>query len=191
MCGRFILYTDEEQREIRRIIDKVNEKYHTKLEKGDISPSQVAPVYKTGMELDLMHWGFETSFSKKLLINSRSETVLEKPIFRSDFLERRCLIPAQGFYEWDKAKNKYLFKTDEPVLYLGGFYQMKDDGERFTILTKEAEQPVSSIHNRMPVIVPPEKTNQYLESSDGALELLTTTIDLKQIPCGNRQISFI
>lgn len=71
MCGRYVLYTDDEQREIRRIIDAVNEKHHVQLKKGDIYPSQIAPVYKNDMDLDLMSWGYKTHYSKNLIINAR------------------------------------------------------------------------------------------------------------------------
>lgn len=187
MCGRFILYTSEEQREIRRIIDEVNEKHHVRLKQGDIYPSQIAPVYKNEMELDVMVWGYKTHYSKSLLINARSETVMEKKTFRGDFMERRCLIPAAGFYEWDKFKEKYIFETDRPLLYLGGFYRSSPSGNHFVIMTKPALEPVVSIHKRMPVLISPNKAEAYLADPDAAITLLTDdSLSLKRRACSGQ-----
>lgn len=109
MCGRYVLYSDKEQAEIKEIIEEVNKKHHFVVKKGDVYPSNLAPIYaptpdQNGKSLEVMKWGYEVSFRKGLLINARSETILEKKTFKKDFLERRCIVPAASFYEWDQEK---------------------------------------------------------------------------------------
>ena len=189
MCGRYVLYTSDEIEEINAIIQEVNDKHHLQLKKGDIYPTNTAPVYApcpdhNGMSLELMKWGYEKHFKKKtLLINARSETVLEKTTFKNDFLERRCLIPAEGFYEWNAEKEKFLFTGNSHLIYLGGFYHKDKDGqENFIIMTKSPVEPVADIHNRMPVIIPKENTNNWLYKTENAIHLMNENlVDLKRV----------
>lgn len=189
MCGRYVLYTSDEIEEINAIIQEVNDKHHLQLKKGDIYPTNTAPVYApcpdhNGMSLELMKWGYEKHFKKKtLLINARSETVLEKTTFKNDFLERRCLIPAEGFYEWNAEKEKFLFTGNSHLIYLGGFYHKDKDGqENFIIMTKSPVEPVADIHNRMPVIIPKENTNNWLYNTENAIHLMNENlVDLKRV----------
>ena len=75
-------------------------------------------------------------------------------MFRESVLHRRCIIPAKHFYEWDPDKNKVtFFRQDKPVVYLAGFYNRFQDEERFIILTTQANASVSSVHDRMPLIL--------------------------------------
>lgn len=178
MCGRYVLYTDKEQAEIRQIIEDVNRKYHFEVKKGDIYPSNKAPIYapvpdQNGKSLEVMTWGYEVSFRKGLLINARSETILEKKTFKKDFLERRCIVPAASFYEWDQKKNKYLFhdKHDE-VLYIGGIYRQHQDESDYVILTKTPVEPVAAVHDRMPVIIPHSKINEWLYDTNAAMAMV-------------------
>lgn len=183
MCGRYVLYTSDEIEEINAIIQEVNNKHHIQLKKGDIYPTNTAPVYApcpdhNGMSLELMKWGYEKHFKKKtLLINARSETVLEKTTFKNDFLERRCLIPAAGFYEWNVEKEKFMFTGDSHLIYLGGFYHKdKDRQEDFVIMTKLPVDPVAEIHNRMPVIIPKANASDWLYNTDDAIRLMRSDL---------------
>ena len=91
------------------------------------------------------------------------------------FLERRCLIPASGFYEWDTQKNKYYFKrSDGKVLYLGGFYRNEDGENKFIILTKQSTPPVDKYHHRIPVIVDNDIKEYYLNDTDFARQFIST-----------------
>lgn len=177
MCGRYVLYTDQEQAEIRQIIEEVNKKHNFQVKKGDIYPSQKAPVFKgtpdhNGKYLDVMNWGYEVSFRKGLLINAKSETVLEKRTFSKDFKERRCLIPAQAFYEWDKEKNKIMFHSGNDLIYLGGIFRQHEDKEEYVILTKEPIKIVEEVHNRMPVIIPKNLAENWLYDTNDAIGIM-------------------
>lgn len=117
---------------------------------------------------------------KGVLINARAETVTDKLTFRKSFLERRCLIPASGFYEWDTQKNKYYFnRSDGKVLYLGGFYRNEDGENRFIILTKQSTPPVEKHHNRIPVIVGEDIKELYLNDTDFAGHFILTDNQIK------------
>lgn len=179
MCGRYVLYTDKEQAEIREIIEEVNKKHNFQVKKGDIYPSNMAPIYaptpdQNGKSLEVMKWGYEVSFRKGLLINARSETILEKKTFKKDFLERRCIVPASGFYEWDKDKNKYIFQAkDDEALYIGGVFRQHENESEYVILTKAPVEPVVAVHDRMPVIIPHSKAEEWLYDDNAAMGIVT------------------
>jgi putative SOS response-associated peptidase YedK len=136
-----------------------------------------------------MRWGLVPSWAADLsignsLINARSENILEKPAFKEAFRKRRCLIPADGFYEWKRAgaaKQPYHFgRADGGVLAFAGVWDRwkSPQGiwiESCSILTTDANALLKDVHDRMPVIVPPE---QYAVWLDPAVE---DSPDLKQI----------
>ena len=101
-----------------------------------------------------MAWGFPQYQKKGLLINARAETVLERKMFRDSALHRRCIIPAKHFYEWDADKNKVTFlMEDQSAIFMAGFYNRFQDEDRFIILTTQANESVSPVHHRMPLIL--------------------------------------
>jgi len=127
---------------------------------------------EAGRELTWMRWGFISPWSKDpnrgpLLINTRAETAAEKPAFRSAFKSRRCLIPADGFYEWKKAGNKkqpHYFRVAGGQLFaFAGLWEKWQAIESCTILTTEANELSAQIHDRMPVIL---SSNDYSEWLD-------------------------
>jgi putative SOS response-associated peptidase YedK len=133
-----------------------------------------------------MRWGFIPHWYKKpndgpLLINARSETIAEKPAFRAACRERRCLIPMTGFYEWTKDEEgkrwPWYIHADGP-LALAGVWQDWSNGEdslrTCAVVTTTANDPMSQIHKRMPVIVSQDKWGLWLgEQGHGAARLMT------------------
>ena len=189
MCGR-IYIDDGTEREVRRIIGALKRGQKdqeaaegrsllSSPESGvkDIHPSEKAAVLAAPQGtflLEAMRWGFPSFRSGQLLINARCESALEKPVFAESLLSRRCVIPAAGFYEWDREKNKVTFYAPEqPCIYLAGFYNLFDSQDRFIILTREANEDMAPVHDRMPLILPeeeigdwilePGKTKEYLQ----------------------------
>ena len=155
MCGRF--YVDEETaKEVERVVQNVDLRMRN-MHFGDLYPSQTAGILTgdvSGLDLKEMNWGFPQYQKKGLLINARAETALERKTFRESVLHRRCIIPAKHFYEWDSDKNKVtFFQQDKTAVYLAGFYNRFQDEERFIILTTQANASLSSVHERMPVIL--------------------------------------
>ncbi|WP_270578106.1 SOS response-associated peptidase [Anaerostipes caccae] len=154
MCGRYFI-TEETIRKAEELVKTIDLSLAGRRE---IYPSQSAPIIiKRGEEYasELCNWGFPRYDKKGLMINARSETALERRMFRKSLIERRCLILATGFYEWDREKNKIAFyKESSPVIFMAGFYRPDEDGgDRFVILTTQANQSVREIHERMPIIV--------------------------------------
>ncbi len=170
MCGRYF-FDGETQAEVVRIVGRVKGS-HMEEHWGDICPSQAAPVLtgrSPGLLLEEMCWGFPEQQRKGLLINARCETVLERRMFRDSILQRRCVIPAKGFYEWNKDREKVVFSTEEPVLYMAGFYNWFQEEDRFIILTTAANASVSPVHDRMPLILDSAELQDWVYE-DSSLE---------------------
>ena len=175
MCGVFYV-DDDTMREIEKIARKIDRKQAAT---GDVYPSQPALILRADhgeMVSEVLKWGYEAYGKKKPIFNARSETVWERPMFRYDFEERRCLIPAGKFYEWKqdgtKQKEKYEFFSPDKILYLAGIYHKDPEGDRFTILTRAAEGCMTGIHHRMPLILYKRDMEKWLFSKEDARKLL-------------------
>lgn len=178
---------EEEIIEIRAIIQEINRRYADKpeyqMKSGEIFPTDTVLVL-TGRSIEarLFRWGFPRRQDKGVIINARSETVLEKNIFRQAFLKRRCIIPSTGFYEWKKAagsrkKDKYLLRwSDSPMLYMAGIYMEDFQAglplSGFVILTTKASPSVQVIHDRMPVILSRQEQADWLQDEAWARHVL-------------------
>ncbi len=187
MCGRFTLTLDpgelQELLSLGPFIHIVQPRYN-------IAPSQPIPIVKDVRErsVELYKWGLVPFWADDpgigyRMINARSETAQEKPSFRAAFKYRRCLILADGFFEWragDKGTSKipYLFKlkNDDPFTFAGLYehWQAPDGGELHTctILTCEPNQLVSKVHNRMPVMLGEEARWKWLVPEADARDLM-------------------
>lgn len=167
MCGRYTLFTDKELKEIDDIIQQLaNDPNRGKMKTGEICPTDVAPVLTAEKHKAVPHlfsWGFPSFHGKSVIINARSETVHDKPMFRSSFEKRRCVIPSTGFYEWDCNKKKFMYSMpDSPLLYMAGIYNQFEGENRFVILTAEANSSVSDVHERMPVVLLKNQVAEWL-----------------------------
>ena len=188
MCGRYTLKTP-----INVLVEHFGiEEYPSSLVPSyNIAPTQeVAAVVEEDekRKLEAFRWGLIPSWAKdpaigNKMINSRAETVSEKPSFRSAFKKRRCLIVADGFYEWQKTddgKQPYHFKMKDssPFAFAGLWETWDKEGEEIrscSIITTDANDLMSEIHHRMPVILPPENYEAWL---DPGLEEKETLMDL-------------
>lgn len=146
----------------------------------NIAPSQSAPVILaggTGREARLMQWGLVPSTAVEprvgnRMINARAETLLEKPSFRELVSRRRCLIPADGFFEWRRDGEKtpvWVHSKDRQPFAFAGLWDTWRGGKQsgalhtFTIITTQANELLSGIHPRMPVIYDPDQSQRWLE----------------------------
>lgn len=181
MCGRFSLYTDLEQ--IKEQFDvQVGISEEDYSPSYNIAPSQsILAIINDGANNRMGHlkWGLIPSWTndEKIgykMINARSETVDEKPSYRNAFIQRRCILPMNSFYEWiakEKEKIPMLIKMKNNELFaVAGIWETwkKENGETIkscTILTTEANALVKTIHDRMPVILPPERMQNWLDPS--------------------------
>ena len=179
MCGRFTLTAPPDQ--VASLFDLPQEP--VVVPRYNIAPTQPVAVVrmnsqKAAREWALTYWGLIPSWSKDpsigaRMINARSETVTEKPAFRAAFKRRRCLVPANGFYEWQKqGKGKqpfYITTPDGAPFAIAGLWEYWEgaDGsalESCTLLTTSANALMAPLHDRMPVIVAPEDYTQWLGS---------------------------
>ncbi len=177
MCGRFALWITLNILDHYGIADDPGNVFHPSY---NIAPGQdIVAVVQTPADRQLVHlrWGLIPSWTKNLTkapksINARSETVWDKPSFRSAIRYRRCLIPANGFLEWKKSgirKQPYLIRFENLELFsMAGIWESwknPETGETIdscAILTTCANEAVSAIHDRMPVIVKPEDYSTWL-----------------------------
>jgi putative SOS response-associated peptidase YedK len=188
MCGRYTLSTPTEL---------LSDLY--KLESAiavsprfNIAPTQEAPVMRMdstdqARKLDLLKWGLVPFWAKEpsignRMINARAETVAEKPAYRVSFRRKRCLIPADGFYEWQATggpKQPFFFhRRDGHPLAMAGLWDRWDKGdhpplETFTILTTSANEVVAPVHKRMPVILEEPVFDRWLDPEREHIESLS------------------
>jgi putative SOS response-associated peptidase YedK len=186
MCGRFALLAPGPA-----IAQQFGvEVTHEIAPRYNIAPTQpVAAVrldQKGGRELTYFQWGLIPSWAKdpkigSRMINARSETVAEKPSFRAAFKRRHCLLPASGFYEWQKLNGRkqpvYIHAADDSIFGLAGLWEMWHDPdggviETCTILTTSPNEMMESIHNRMPVIIEAEDYSMWLDPGDNPQQTL-------------------
>ena len=192
MCGRYSNAKDLS--ELLRVVDVVmgvgfGPRYN-------IAPTQSAPVIlmDKGPEMKLMRWGLIPAWSKDergdALINARSETLRTRAAFREAYAKRRCLVPADSFYEWKEMDGKkqpfrVMLKTGAPFCFAGLWERwikppssgLEDTDleeappsqtvESFTIITMQANPTIARLHNRMPVILQPEHYRWWLENRPG------------------------
>ena len=188
MCGRYSLTTPEEA--LRRLFRYEGPALNL-APRYNIAPTQEVPAVRLaatvgggGMEdgareLAMLRWGLIPAWAKEAaignrMINARSETVSEKPAFRNAFRERRCLILADGFYEWTKtngAKQPYrIHRADDgPFAFAGLWERWRQAGETVescTIVTTDANDALRPIHHRMPVILDAEDYDAWLDAED-------------------------
>lgn len=206
MCGRFVSATPP---------DQIAAYFGTEAPEALLEPSyNVAPtndVYAvladgSARHLDAFHWGLVPLWAKdpkigSKMINARAETLAEKNAFKSAFKRRRCLIPADGFYEWHKrpdapAKAKkqpyFIHRVDgEPVAFAGLWEVWKGpdkDQEPLrscTIITTSPNDTMARIHDRMPVILPPSAWDTWLDRDNDDLDLLGKLL----VPCAAQLIT--
>lgn len=178
MCGRYTLYHHEEDLEAIFKLDEslvVEPRYN-------IAPTQAAVVVRAterGVIAEEMRWGLiprwvdDPRTFRANLFNARSETAAAKPSFRESLKRFRCLVPASGFFEWQRrgnSKHPHLIRkrTDEPLAF-AGLYSVWNSGEErlstFSILTTAANAFMKPLHDRMPVIVNPEHFDSWLDGS--------------------------
>lgn len=179
MCGRFTLTLDPVV--LREAFD-LGEMPPDWIPRYNIAPSQPVAVIADAKtrNVDFMRWGLVPSWAKDIsigdrLINARSETLAEKPSFRSALAKRRCLILADGFFEWKKSENKsgpsmpfYIQMEDKSPFAFAGLWEIwhapgGDVLKSCTIVTCEPNARVAPIHNRMPVIFNPKDAWVWLE----------------------------
>lgn len=165
MCGRFYILAEEAGETVVQ----------------EIFPTQEVEVL-TRYGRRRMRWGIPQIIGKGVMINARAETVAVKPMYSRSFATNRCLVPAQGFYEWlhqedKKTKDKYrLDRADGEKMMMAGIY---NEQGQFVIITQPPNETVKPLHDRMPVVMPsPEIQELWLHADSLAEPLLTMNLDV-------------
>lgn len=197
MCGRYQFSTGEykEFQQIVRDAQRRSSGQHNELNfpmAGDIAPTDEAPVLvASGSKVvaEFQRWGIP-GWRGDLMINARAETVCEKPMFRRSIAAQRCVVPATGYYEWDKEKHKYFFQIPGKPLYLAGIFDNVEGVNCFVVLTTKPNTTVHDIHDRMPLLLSSEQIRPWLTSAQDALQLLTIVPPALVKTCEDGQLTF-
>ena len=173
MCSRYYINSNMIM-EIEKAMSGIDSKVLQQHFPTDIRPTDTVPIVEmteSGLQISLCKWGYPLAKGKNLVINARVESVLDKPSFRNGILHHRVLIPASGFYEWNRMKEKSSFtKPDASILYMAGFYDWFENERRFVILTTAANGSMIKVHARMPLIL--EKGQRMVWFDDRKMEMI-------------------
>jgi len=190
MCGRFVSASPPDQ--IARYFDAVDETGGAEPNYNVAPTTDVFAVLVDGgvRKLESLHWGLVPHWAKdpsagNRMINARAETLAEKSAYKSAFRKRRCIIPADGFYEWKKVPGQkakqpmFIHRADDEPLAFAGLWSVwrsKEDPTQelhsCTIITGEPNEKVAEVHDRMPVILPPSAWPTWLAPEVDDLDLL-------------------
>lgn len=199
MCGRLVINLSLETiTEIHGIIQKIDRDLNPQY---NVAPTQDIPIVRQDTDgvrtLSFVHWGLIPSWAKDTsigsrMINARAETVAEKPAFRAAFKHRRCLIPVSGYYEWqllpDGRKQPYYIhpNSNTPLNFAGLWEQWQSpEGENIqscSIITTAATSTLSSIHERMPVVLTQSAYDIWLDNSTPREELSKLLVPVNNMP---------
>lgn len=182
MCGRFTQKSERPDIQLEFYIKGWNSEPDVSY---NVAPSQNAGVIindGTGNKFSLFRWGLVPGWSKDpnigfKMINARAETIAQKPSYKKPFRSKRCLIPANGFYEWKTGKGTkrpyYIFIKDNPIFSMAGIFDEWNTPDNtkfytFSIITTEANELVGEIHEkkRMPVIIGKENRDLWLNNNE-------------------------
>lgn len=151
MCGRFYVPEDASIQMIRAIVERLEHR-NVKVKTGDVFPGDMAAVVASNRQMQpqpfAMEWGYHLTDGKRI-INARSETAAQKVMFADGIRQRRCLIPARHYYEWEKADGRKVKYAIEPKnsdgFFLAGIYRLEAGRPVFTVLTRDAAEDMQSL----------------------------------------------
>lgn len=189
MCGRYAFYLPPSILKARLGLENllnIPPRYNC-------APGQDLPVVIKN-RMGLARWGFRPEWAQKDLINARSETVAEKPVFQESWARgRRCLVPANGFYEWQRDSQSgvnqpfYICHERDDFLCLAGLWTKIGEQVQFTVLTKAADANLSPLHHRAPVMIAPEEAAVWFHGGEAdarAMVVRSSTLALRFWPVG-------
>ena len=188
MCGRFLLRIAPESwpADLLSLMETIPSEFSEPSSPSDLfrSRQNIAPTQNvlaivkeapaSHARLTSLRWGLVPPWAKDLkigssMINARGETVDEKPSFRSAFLKQRCLIPADGYYEWvkldDRKQPMLIERPNSDLFCFAGLWEQHQSLTTCTIITTAATDAMSAIHDRMPVVIKPEDYSRWLDPS--------------------------
>lgn len=187
MCSRYrLMEPEDDEEELERIIAALSRRPvgapPVRLG-GDVAPTDTAAVIASSRALApgvfAMRWGYAGA-GRAPVINARSETAHERPMFADGMKNRRCLIPASWYYEWERRGRERVRYAIAPksagLMYMAGLYRITAEGAQFTVLTREAAPDIAFIHLRMPVILPREALADWIDPRQDSRMLLEAAV---------------
>ena len=182
MCGRYNFSKNSSSPMVQKVLENLQDR-QVEVKTGEVNPGDVAAVIASNRKLEPqafgMKWGYKLP-DGKLIFNARSETAAQKAMCADGMRQRRCLIPADCYYEWQKTgqgKQKYqITPTNTNGFFLAGIYRIEQGFPVFSVLTKEPVESIAFIHNRMPVILPEEIILDWLNPQYHGQELLNSAL---------------
>lgn len=159
---------------------------------GDVTPG-MSPVVigadENGLKAFNMHWGMENE-KYGLVINAKSESLYDKPMFSKSVEKRRLIIPCEKFYEWDRTERRITFSIDsDDVMYLAGLYDIAKNEISFAIITTSANESMAPFHDRMPLIIKKDDVKPWLSDSSRTKDFLNQPQPMLTSLKENQQIS--
>lgn len=197
MCGRFVVsYTyDELMQLLNGDISIENEVDISQFPLYNIAPThRILSVItsKDRYRAGYFKWGY--TMDSSLVVNAKSETIIHKPLFEKDVRQRRCVVIASGYYEWKATEHGkqpyYIYQhQDKPILFAGVYRKVQKGNVtqyECVIITKQAEEQLLHIHERMPLMLKPAQVKSWLQSTDDYLHLLDqpSAINIEYHPVG-------
>ncbi len=185
MCGRYTQTSEGSALRMRFNCREDNMEVVPRYNQAPGQPAAAVLPAADGPRLSLMRWGFPVKWRSQPLINVRSETALSRPSFREAMALRRCLVPADGFYEWQRSGNKagktpwrFVLRNSDPFAFAGvwtsaaGGKGSKEQG--FAVLTMAANDCVAAVHNRMPLILKRDAEALWMDCTLDVSEVVET-----------------
>ena len=180
MCGRYALHSSPEVVALMFGLSEVPA-YAPRYNIAPASQVLIVRTSEAAVAASQLRWGLVPRWAKDPSIgaklnNARAETVSEKPSFRDAYRKRRCLIPANGFYEWKPEGGRkqpyYIYPSNGPLFAFAGLWEQWNDLQTCAVITTEANQKMSAVHDRMPVILAPEDYSKWLAGAEYGQGLL-------------------
>lgn len=191
MCARFGLIVSPHQFQFL-----FGTELQSDLARDDLRPTDQAEIITTLGSAEPMRWGLIPSWADDPKVgvrafNARSETVTEKPTFREPFKRSRCLVPASHFFEWSEKQKIKITVQGQPLIAFAGLYDQWNGINSFTIITTEAQGRMAEIHDRMPLILPQERFEEWLTgpSPESLLHPIVHPFEFDPEPSGPQQAS--
>lgn len=183
MCGRYFIAEEDPTEELMQIIEAVNRRSADVKTGGEIRPTDTIPVLANTPTLQTgayaMRWGY-TMPDGMPMFNARSETAASKVMFKDGMAQRRCIIPATHYFEWEKRGKERIKYAIAPegsrMIYMAGIYRKEGNRAACTILTRAPAPEIAFIHDRMPVILPADAVADWLNIRYDAQEVLRAAV---------------
>ena len=202
ICGRYSCLTESDIIEIREVIKDISLRIHhddfdnRPNKDGEVRPTDKAPVIihqGTGaISIENLRWGFKRWDSSGVIINARVETLHVKAMFSKLLYVGRCVVPAGEYYEWEKIgreKVKHFIKDKSGnLLFMAGLYRESSDGREYVIITKDADDPVAKIHDRMPILLRTDQIEAWLSGELSPEDIAKASFNLDVSPCDDSYV---